>query len=214
MGGPNSGNRTPRVMTDEMKQHLRDVAKGIKPAKGKVNETSKIIPPVKGNHPSPDNGISSIGAGGPASSSSIDPLSDSGRVSGGLPGGGANSSRTPSKVGGQISKISKPVEIIINTNAFFEGLPAFVRLTFKAANNLMGLINFIPFIPFELEIEDMNAEEAKIFGEAVKPALEIALPSAGRKHPFIMMGWAFFVGVLGKIKARWKKPKEKKKEVK
>jgi len=114
----------------------------------------------------------------------------------------------PKRIGSQIPKIQKETVVTVDSEKFYSGLPAFVRLTFKALNNLLGIFNWLPF-PFKLELEEMDKDEANLFSEAIKPGLEAGLPGMGKKHPFILLGWSLVIGFIGKLKASWKPKKEK-----
>jgi len=213
MGGKNSGRHGPREpMSDEMKAHLRAVMKGEEKPLGKTKKSENVIIEGGSNTPASIPVLSDGGArGGVPGNSGHDP-------SGSTPSGDGGKSVgviSPSpRIGNKIQKLA-PEVVVFDANGFFKGLPAFARLTFKAFNNLFKLFNLLP-LPFSIEVEDMNNEEAELFSEAIKPGLTIALPNAGKKHPFWMMGWAFFIGVLGKItfKRKERKNVESKTQVK
>lgn len=196
-----------RLHTDAEKENLRKKRLDYLAAqKGGAIEKSKK--PLVPGSPSAASGGNPTPGGGGVPGSSIGGLPTGDNPTGGNPGGGVSSGGPASKASRKIPKPAKTeTEVIVDKGKFYAGLPAFSRLVFRAANNLIKIFNLIPFVPFYFEVEDMTPDEAEVFSEAVKPGLELALPSAGRKHPFLMMISAFVVAIIGKLKARFKKPR-------
>lgn len=190
-------------MSQAEKDNLR--RKALDRLAGKIVKGEKEKTKVATGNDTPSATRCSVHPGGDGGSSCPSCSGNAGlSESGGNGGSGASAIGTEARAGRKISKIEKPLEVVIDSNKFFNGLPAFSKLLFKAGNNILKIFNLIPFVPFVFEIEEMTTEEASLFAEAVRPGLEIALPGAGKKHPFIMLISAFVIGILGKLKATLK----------
>ena len=194
-------------LSEEEKAHLRALA--LERSKGGTQKKGQV-PAASGGDP-PSGAGSGSGSGAAGHGAGDDPAHGGGGAAGGGAGGGAGAGRAASRVGRKIPRTEKALEIVVDSGKFFKGLPAFSRLLFRAANNVLKIFNLLP-LPFTFEVEDMTPEESELFAEAVRPGLEQSLPSAGRKHPFIMMGAAFVVAVVGKLKAKLKTRPAKKPE--
>lgn len=199
-----------KPMTDDEKENLRKKAlersekKKQEVLDANKKEKEKLIS-QGANPPPPGGGGASGGNGNPGDAPGDSPdSSDPGAGSGGSGAHDPSTARTGNKIPKKQGK--NETEIIVDSGKFYAGLPAFSRLFFKAMNNLLKVFNALPF-PFEFYIEEMDREESQLFAEAIRPGLEASLPTAGRKHPFIMMGLAFVVGILGKLGMKFKEKK-------
>jgi len=192
-------NKNPR--TPEEKERLSKIQRDIHERKRKekagviTDNGSKAIP-RGGDKPT---GVNPSGGSGGRPASSVPPA---------IPRDGVNDNSSPLPETGNNLEKHRLLKVVIDIQKIFKGLPAFMRLTLKAFNNLFKVISFIPFIPFNVEFEDMTPEEAELVAEVIKPGLEAALPSAAKRSPWFFLFGGFFVALVGKIKFTMKKPKE------
>lgn len=138
----------------------------------------------------------------------------------------SDSVRPVTKTGNNLEKdkpTDKPVKVAFDIEKLKAAFPKFMRLAFKAANNIFRVLALFPFVPFKITFEDLSPEEEELFKEAAWPGFEAALPAAAKKHPIAFLSSAVALLTLGKINLEMKpkppakgpstpKPEEKKKE--
>lgn len=133
--------------------------------------------------------------------------------------GSGNSAANPSsakpRTGNNLEKdkpAPKSVKVEFDVEKLKAAFPKFMRLAFKAANNVFKLLSFLPFVPVIITFEDLSPEEEEIFKEAAWPGFEAALPAAAKKHPIAFLMSAVSLLTLGKISFKPKPPKPPKTE--
>lgn len=189
-----------RLHTDEEREHLRK--KRLEWIAAHGTKKTKVID-TPGNDPTPGGGADPAPGGSSAGgASSSGDNSDAGT---GKPIRGSNVSpdATPG-VGRKIPPKAKELVLAtVDPDNFLKGLPAFLRLLFKAANNCLKIWNLLPF-PLKFEFEDLTPEESSLLAECANPGIKQALPKAGKDHPLKMAAAALVVTVIAKLKATWK----------
>lgn len=195
MPGPGRGLNRPH--TPEEIAHLRQVA--LERIESEKNEKGKKGADNPGGGSSGRGGAVPGGSDPRGGSPSGAPGAGAVPGAGGVPGG-ADPGGSASKAGRKIQKRTNTTEVVRNTKDFINGPVA--RLHFKAGNNLLKLFNLLP-LPIKLELDELTEEESQIVADAMRPGLEMILPSAGKKHPYLTLAWTGIVAFFGKLKARW-----------
>lgn len=124
--------------------------------------------------------------------------------------GSVGSSSSQPKTGNNLEKKSadKSVKVEFDIEKLKAAFPKFIRLVFKAFNNIFRLISAFPFMPIQIYFDDLSPEEEEIFKEAAWPGFEAALPAAAKKHPMAFLMSALTLLTFGKVNFKLKPKKE------
>jgi hypothetical protein len=149
----------------------------------------------------PGSAVSGSGAGGNSGASS-GPSGSGGNSPGSDGLKPLNPPGPQSKTGNNLEAKPTPgksVKVEFDIEKLKAAFPKFIRLAFKAANNLFRLVSLLPFVPFKINFEDLTPEEEELFKEAAWPGFEAALPAAAKRHPIAFLMSAVSLLTLGKI---------------